>query len=120
MAKSNENIFEIVDVTDEQVVVGVNAKDALTVAKHPYVSREYAYIVVTRGDRHTLAVIEEDGTRAVSFSWGIGGFDLVCDNLERLREKVCSFIEENGISLRGGGGMDEPIEFPLPVSWARR
>lgn len=88
------NIFELVQRTNEQVVIKVNADDNLVVAMHPYISGDYDYITVTRGKNHILTIIKKDGSTC-SFSWGHRGHTLISDGLERLKKEVVKFIEED-------------------------
>ena len=92
------NVFELVENTPKQVVIKVNADDPLTVARHPYVSGDYAYITVTKGDKHVMTIIKKD-SKTFSFHWGSGGYTLISENLERLRTEVCKFIRKNYIML---------------------
>lgn len=91
-------VFELIDVSDEQVVIKVNAKDNLAVAMNPYISGDYDYITVTRGEHKTLTIIKKDGT-TFSFSWGGGSSTIIRDNLERLKAKVVEFIYDNNVLL---------------------
>ena len=99
-------VFEIVSIDKEQIVLKVNAEDNLTVALHPYISREYDYITVTRGDDHILTVIKKDGS-TFSFHWGTSGYTLVDENLTRLKREVVKFIDSQYILLEMKG---EPIK----------
>lgn len=90
--------FTLVTVTNEQVVLKVNAEDNLMIAMHPYISSDYDYITVTRGSNHILTIIYTNG-HTFDFHWGIGGYTLISDGLERLRREVCDFIKENHILL---------------------
>ena len=94
-------VFEVQEITDEQVILKVNAKDPLTVAQHPYLDATMAYITVTKGDNHILTVIKEDGSRGVSFHWGLGGYTLISKNLTRLQDKVREFILRERVTAMG-------------------
>lgn len=94
----SNSIFNIVEVTNEQVVLKVTADDNLAIARHPYISGTFDYITVTRGANHILTIIYKDG-HTWSFNWGINGYTLISDNMEMLRQKICEFIEEQGILL---------------------
>ena len=48
------SVFQLVNVDTTQVVLKVVAEDNLTIAMHPYISGEYDYITVTRGEDHIL------------------------------------------------------------------
>lgn len=65
-------VFELVSRTDKQAVVKVNADDPLTVAMHPYVNSNMAYITLT-------------------FTY-TGGHTLVSGNVDMLRRKVFEFL----------------------------
>lgn len=99
----NKNVFDLVSVTDDLVVLKVNSDDNLTVAMNPYISGDYDYISVTRGDVHVLTVIKKDG-KTFDFHWGYGGHTLISDGLEILKRKVIDFIDDNKIMLECKGG----------------
>lgn len=92
------SIFKLIENTNKQVILKVDAGDTLSIARHPYVNINYDYITVTKGIDHTLTIIKKDG-KTFSFSWGFTGYTLVSDNLHRLRREVCDYIERCGISL---------------------
>ena len=102
------DVFELYHRDSEKVVLKVNANDPLTVALHPYVSSDMEYITVTRGNKHTLTVVKKDG-KTFSFNWGEGGYTLISENLETLKRKVISFIEnDNHILLEWDDS--QPVE----------
>lgn len=84
--------FEVYEKTSSQVILKVLAKDSLTVAKYPYVSAEWDYITVTRGNNHVLTVIKNDGSK-FSFDWGEHGYTLISDSLKALKLAVIDFLE---------------------------
>lgn len=88
------NVFELVQRTNEQVVIKVNADNNLVIAMHPYVDSNYDYITVTRGKNHTLTIVNKNGSTC-SFDWGDRGRTLISDGLERLKKEVVKFIEED-------------------------
>lgn len=85
-------VFELVKKTNDYVVIKVNAEDNLTIAMNPYVSREYDYITITRGNNHLLTVVKKDG-KTFSFSWGSNGYTFINEELKLLKSKVIEFIE---------------------------
>ena len=91
-------VLELVSVDNEKVVIKINAKDPLTVAMNPEFSFNMAYITVTRGEKHIMTIIREDGT-TWSFHWGGGSSTLISDSVAAMRNKVVDFIRENGIVL---------------------
>lgn len=97
------DVFEIEEFDDQQVIVKVNAKDALAVARHPYVSSDMAYITVSRGVDHIFTVIKSDG-KTFSFSFGASGYTLISEGLEALKKAVLDFISKNGINIDYRGG----------------
>ena len=92
------SIFELVANTNEEVILKINANSSLDIAKHPYIALDYDYITVTKGENHTLTIIRKDGT-TFSFDWGLSGYTLITDNLERLKRKTVEFIQSQGVSL---------------------
>lgn len=98
-----DKIFELEEYDDKQVIVKVNAKDTLAVAKHPYVSSDMAYITVTRGTDHIFTVIKSDG-KTFSFSFGVSGYTPISEALEALKKAVLDFISKNGININYHGG----------------
>jgi hypothetical protein len=91
-------VFKLAEIDDEQVIIKVNAKDSLTVARYPFLSSDYDYITVTRGGNHILTVIKSDG-KTFSFHWGTSGYTLISEDFELLRKQVCQFIHDNYIML---------------------
>ena len=89
-------VLELVSVDNEKVVIKINAKDPLTVAMNPGFSSNMAYITVTRGEKHIMTIVREDGT-TWSFHWGGGSSTLISDSVAAMRDKVVDFIRENGI-----------------------
>lgn len=96
---SNDWPFEIADEDARQVILKVNAKDALTVARHPYLSSDMAYITISKGRDHTLSVINENGTVGKSFDWGESGYTLIGGRLEQLRAASVRFAQLQAICL---------------------
>jgi hypothetical protein len=87
------NVFSLLSVTPEQVIVGVNADTPLTVAQHPYINAQMAYITLTRGSKHILTVINKDGSTPCSFWWGVGGYTVIGEELKRLKLELIKFIQ---------------------------
>lgn len=98
-----DNIFSLEEVDYNQVIIKVHGDSPLKVAQFPFISGEYAYITVTRGEDHLLKVIKNDGS-SFSFHWGMGGHTLISDELEELKEQVMVFIQQNHIILNYDGG----------------
>lgn len=86
--------FKLVEEQYDKVILKIDVNDTLTVAKHPYVNLTMDYITVTRGEDKILTIIYKDGT-TFSFHWGHHGYTLISENMEMLREKVVSFIEND-------------------------
>lgn len=99
-------IFQLEEVTPKQVIVKVNADDPLTIARHPYIDANMAYITVTRGKNHILTVIRKDGS-TFSFSFGASGHTVISDNLERLKCEVLQFIADQNILIKHTGVIPE-------------
>lgn len=91
-------VFKLAHVDTKQVVLKVVTENNLVIAMNPYVNATYDYISVTRGDNHNLTIVFKDG-HTYSFHWGTSGDTLVSQELQMLREAVCSFIESQGILL---------------------
>ena len=98
-----DDVLEIKSIDTKQVVVKVNADDALTVALHPYLSSDMAYITVTRGKNHVFTVIDKKG-KTWSFSFGESGYTLIGDSTSMLKNEVLDFIRENHIAIDYDGG----------------
>lgn len=90
-------VLELVSVDNEKVVIKVNAKDPLTVALNPEFNSEMAYITITRGEKHIMTIIKEDGT-SWSFHWGGYSTTMVSDSVLAMKNKVIAFIRKNGIA----------------------
>lgn len=54
------SIFKLIENTNKQVIIKVDAGDTLSIARHPYVNINYDYITVTKGIDHTLTIIKKD------------------------------------------------------------
>lgn len=102
MEKNLNDIFEIANVDSNQIIIKVNADSTLKVAQFPFVSMEYDYITVTRGNKHILTIIEKDGS-TFDFHWGYGGYTLISEGLERLKKAVVQFINESDIFFEWKG-----------------
>lgn len=102
MAYNLNEIFSIVSVDEDKVVLEVLADTPLEVAMFPFVSASYNYITVTRGRKHILTVIKKDG-HTFSFEFGDGGHTLISDSLEELKKYVLKFIEDNNILIEWNG-----------------
>lgn len=109
MNNSLDKVFSIQDVSTDKVIIKVHADTPLTVAEYPFVASNYEYITVTRGVKHILTVVKDDG-KTFDFCWGDGGYTLISDSLEKLKEAVIKFIEDNGIMLDYDGFIiDKPM-----------
>lgn len=97
-----DGIFSIEEIDDNQVIIKVLADSPLKVAQYPFVSKDYAYITVTRGESHLCKVIYADG-HSFSFHWGGGSRTLVGEELEELKRQVIAFINQNHIFLNYDG-----------------
>lgn len=100
--------FELVENTEKQVILKNVAKDALSVAKFPFVSGDYEYITITKGENHTLTVIQEDAS-SFHFNWG-SSTTVIDDNMKRLRREAVEFVERECAIVLGAECMDEPKE----------
>lgn len=96
--KESKYPFEVVERSDDKVILRVLAKDSLTVARHPYVSAEWDYITVTRGKEHVLTVIKNDGSK-FCFSWGESGYTLISESLKKLKLAVIDYLEKENYIL---------------------
>ena len=101
-----KEIFNVILNDKDKVILKVIAEDTLTIAMHPYINGDMDYITVTKGGKHILTIINKNG-KTWSFSWGIGGYTLISDNTEKLRQEVVNYIGRQGISLEYRG---EPVK----------
>lgn len=92
------DVFTLFEESKEQIIIQVHADDALTVARHPYVNADFAYITVTRGDDNTFVVVRKDGS---TFSWhsGTRGSTLISENLQRLESEIKRFLRHERVFL---------------------
>ena len=98
-----DRIFSIQEVSTDKVIIRVHADSPLTVAEFPFIKKQWQYITVTRGKKHILVVVKEDGD-TFSFWWGKDGHTLISEETEMLRRAVIQFIKENDIILEYDGG----------------
>lgn len=96
-------VFKIEEVTNNQVIVEVSAKDPLTVARYPFLNSQMKYITITRGGQHICTVVNENGT---TWSWEFGdrGYTLVSDSVEELEKNLLEFIKSHDIAIEYAGG----------------
>lgn len=92
-----DGVFYLVEDTKEQVIVGVRLLDTLDVARHPYLNKSMEYITVTKGDDHTLTVVNSDG-KTWSIDFGLSGHTLVSENVARLRREVMGYLKRSGVN----------------------
>ena len=104
----NSDVFELVENTKEQVIIKVNTKTPLEVAKHPYLSAEYEYITVTKGRNHIFTIIYKNGNTQ-NFDFEESGYTLISDTMTLLKTKIIEFIENNGIMI-DVNTCEKPIE----------
>lgn len=97
------SVLEIFEVTKEQIIIKVNADDPLTVARHPYLNSNMAYITLTRGRKHIFTVINKDGS-TWDFYFGEGGHTIIGEATEKLKRSVLEFINDNNIPIEYCGG----------------
>lgn len=90
-------VLELVQNDKDKVVIKVNAKDPLTVALNPEFNANMAYITVTKGEKHIMTIIRDDGT-SWSFHWGGYSTTMISDSVLAMKNKVIAFIRENGIA----------------------
>ena len=99
------SVFELETSRPDLFVIKVNANDPLTVAMHPYVSADMAYISVSirMCDRFSrdfnLRVIKKDGT-TWGFSWGYSGRTIISEASEELKREVIKFAKQYGVDLQ--------------------
>ena len=91
-------VFELFEETNEQVIVKVNAKDPLTVARHPYVTAQMEYVTVTRGEDNNFTIVRNDGS-TFSFHEGRRGHTVVSEDVERLKRELKSFLAHEHVFL---------------------
>lgn len=93
-----EQALKIKEVTKDMVILEVNAKDALAVARNPWLDSKDAYITVTRGKHHAMSVIDEDGhARISSLEWGGNSHTMTDEIGNMLKKAVIAEIEANRI-----------------------
>ena len=104
------NGFILAKNAEDMAILKVVAKTPWEVAQHPYLSSNYEYITVTKGEDHVLTIVKEDGT-TFSFHYGRSGCTLVSKDLTMLKNKVINALEDYGVI------MDIPImELPYKMS----
>ena len=92
-------IFEFVKADNQKAILKVKELNGLLIAEHPYVNAKMDYITITRGSRHTMTVINKDGT-TWSVNWGEGGVTMCSDSVNALKWAARDFFQlECGILL---------------------
>ncbi len=86
-------IFEFVKADANKAILKVKELDNLTIAEHPYVNAKMDYITITRGKRHTMTVINKDGS-TWSVNWGEGGVTLCSDSVDNLKWAARDFFQK--------------------------
>ena len=87
-----KEIFELVKYDNQKAILKVKEVDNLTIAEFPFISSKMDYITITRGRRHTLTVINKDGT-TWSVNWGDGGCTLCSDSVDSLKWAARDFFQ---------------------------
>lgn len=94
-----KEVFELVKVDKDKAILKVKELDNLTIAEYPFLNSKMAYITITRGRRHTMTVINKDGS-TWSVDWGAGGYTLCSDSINSLKWAARDFFQiECGIPL---------------------
>ena len=93
------NIFEFVKADSQKAILKVKEVNNLTIAEYPFISSKMDYITITRGRRHTMTVINKDGS-TWSVNWGEGGVTMCTDSVNALKWAARDFFQlECGILL---------------------
>ena len=87
-----KDIFELVKHDSQKAILKVKDVDNLMIAEHPYISKKMDYITITRGNRHTMTVINKDGS-TWSVNWGDGGCTLCSDSVDKLKWAARDFFQ---------------------------
>ena len=91
-----EELFEVVRVTSEAIVIKVKEIDNLTRATYPWMCDvNTEYISVKRGPRGFMTFIYKDGT-----SWSLDYNTLCTDKTSELKSNIIRFIESTGYKLK--------------------
>jgi len=97
----------IQEVTDDKVIVKVNADDPLTVARFPFLSSDMAYITLARGKTPVLTIIPKDGRPAGPYLPD----DVISHRIQPLFDATRDTILEAGVPLwRHGDKMPTKAE----------
>ena len=85
-------IFEFVKADNQKAILKVKEVDTLTIAEYPFINAKMDYITITRGKRHTMTVINKDGS-TWSVNWGEGGVTLCTDSVDKLKWAARDFFQ---------------------------
>ena len=86
-------VFEFVKADNNKAILKVKELSTLMIAEHPYLNSKMDYITITRGKRHTMTVINKDGS-TWSVNWGEGGYTLCTDSVDSLKWAARDFFQE--------------------------
>jgi len=92
--------FEIVNNTDEAVLIEVDFANALDQMSTKGFSGREKYIKYTKGKNHTITLFDKDHNDYFSFSFGEGGYTLISDETSALQQKVYRFLLSQHIQPR--------------------
>lgn len=94
------NNFTLVYNSNEMVILEIKDKDALSIAKHPYLSSDYKYITVSKGIKNMLTVTKENGTTTSNYIQNLNFERLNISTISDLLEfKVLEAILKYGIPI---------------------
>lgn len=93
------DIFEFVKADSRKAILKVKEVNNLIIADYPFINSKMDYITITRGRRHTMTVINKDGS-TWSVDWGEGGVTMCADSVNALKWAARDFFQlECGVLL---------------------
>lgn len=89
--------FELIQNTNELVILKNTVKTNLDVATHPYIDKTIDYITISKGDDNVITLVKTDGS-SFCYTNGKSGYTIVNESLHELRRAAFSYIHSLGIT----------------------
>ena len=97
-SKEEINGFTLAKNAKDMAILKVMTKTPWEIAQHPYLSSDYEYVTITKGDDHIFTIVKEDGT-TFSSHFGRNGYTLVSEDISLLQKKAMNALKNYGVIM---------------------